>query len=134
MLFEDRRDRDRVSGLTVYCKKCTDERHRVEHEAYLAETRARIAKEAESRSKAIDSLRSMPYPEYLRTEHWQAVRVRAHEADGHACRVCGSTDGLNVHHRTYERRGCELPGDVITLCQPCHQLFHDNGKLAKAEA
>jgi 5-methylcytosine-specific restriction endonuclease McrA len=31
---------------------------------------------------------------------------------------------LDVHHRTYERRGAEKAEDVIVLCRRCHELFH----------
>lgn len=74
-------------------------------------------------------LLTMPYKEYLETDHWQVVRSRALYADKFRCRVCNSPDNLNVHHRTYEQRGREEPQDVVTLCQPCHQLFHENGRL-----
>lgn len=74
-------------------------------------------------------LRAMPYAEYLLTDHWQEQRQAALERANHRCQVCNATITLNVHHRTYERRGDELPEDLIVLCQGCHQLFHDNGKL-----
>ncbi len=78
----------------------------------------------------ISRLRSLPYDDYLNTEHWQSVRQKALERDGHRCRVCNSTEQLNVHHRSYERRGFEEPEDVTTLCKECHQTFHENGQLA----
>jgi hypothetical protein len=31
---------------------------------------------------------------------------------------------LNVHHRTYERRGYELPEDLTVLCVACHTAVH----------
>jgi 5-methylcytosine-specific restriction endonuclease McrA len=45
-----------------------------------------------------------------------------------SCRVCGSKESLDVHHRTYRYRGEERMEDLITLCRPCHELFHKNGK------
>jgi hypothetical protein len=69
-------------------------------------------------------LRSLPYPEYLRSEHWQEVRRKTLERDGHQCRICTSRKSLNVHHLTYERRGEEQARDVITLCRRCHELEH----------
>lgn len=76
-------------------------------------------------------LRSLPYAEYLQTPHWAARREATLKAAGGRCHVCNSSDNPNVHHRTYERFGDEADGDLLVLCQPCHQLFHDNGKLAK---
>lgn len=75
-------------------------------------------------------LKDMPYADYLKTKHWQQVRHNAIERAGGRCQVCNSTDRLNVHHNTYERRGEELPSDVIVLCQRCHETFHQpvNGR------
>lgn len=76
-------------------------------------------------------LHTMSYPDYLQTEHWQQKREEAHERANGRCQVCNTTSSLNVHHRTYIRRGYELPEDLIVLCKGCHQLFHDNGKLER---
>ena len=78
-----------------------------------------------------ESVRTDPmnYPEYLKTDHWQSVREEALKRAGGRCQVCNSSRlPLNTHHRTYERKGNELPGDVIVLCRECHAKFH--GKLA----
>lgn len=76
-------------------------------------------------------LREMPYPEYLQTDHWQAKRAEALERAGNRCQVCNSASSLQIHHRTYERRGAELPEDLIALCSTCHATFHKNGRLAR---
>jgi 5-methylcytosine-specific restriction endonuclease McrA len=75
--------------------------------------------------RATARLKTMPYQEYLRTKHWQAVRaVAIGRADGR-CQLCGATEQLNVHHNTYERRGEELTSDVVALCSSCHAKHHD---------
>jgi len=34
-----------------------------------------------------------------------------------------------VHHRTYERLGRELAGDLVVLCSACHRRHHrDTGR------
>lgn len=76
-----------------------------------------------------DGLRSLPYAEYLETEHWKLVRHSALNRIGHACQVCKSRGDLHVHHNSYERRGEELESDVIVLCADCHALFHANRKV-----
>ena len=73
---------------------------------------------------AISALRRMPYAEYLRTAHWQRVRVLALEQAGHACDLCGRDQQLEVHHRTYERLGFERQSDLIVLCHDCHRDHH----------
>jgi 5-methylcytosine-specific restriction endonuclease McrA len=64
------------------------------------------------------------YQEYLDSEWWQRRRARTMQADEYSCRLCSSTESLNVHHRSYERLGCERDQDVITLCRDCHAKFH----------
>ena len=71
----------------------------------------------------------MDYFEYLRTPHWQRVRADALKRHGHRCAVCDSKGPLEVHHRTYVRKGHELPNDVIALCNPCHDNFHNQNLL-----
>lgn len=72
-------------------------------------------------------LRTMPYDEYLQTDHWKDVRTQALRRAGYRCQVCNDGGQLDVHHRTYERRGEEAPGDVTVLCRSCHSVFHDGG-------
>jgi hypothetical protein len=79
-------------------------------------------------------LATMPYPEYLETLEWQARRKAMLAHADHRCQVCNRDSRLNVHHRTYERRGMELPSDLIVLCEDCHGLYHGKGRLAAEDA
>lgn len=64
------------------------------------------------------------YREYLNSPHWHLVRAAAiHKAD-YRCQLCHSPNNLQVHHRTYERRGEEKLSDVTVLCRDCHRKFH----------
>jgi len=77
----------------------------------------------------------MDYYAYLKSREWQFKRQTALDRAGYRCQVCNrsSTDvTLEVHHRTYERLGDELPDDLTVLCRDCHELFSKNGKLAKS--
>jgi hypothetical protein len=74
--------------------------------------------------QAIAALRRLPYAEYLATSHWQRVRTLALEQAGQTCDLCGHTDRLEVHHRTYERLGFERQSDLIVLCHDCHRDHH----------
>lgn len=64
------------------------------------------------------------YAEYLASPHWQHMRAVAHEHYGGSCCLCGSTEGVDVHHRTYERKGKERLADVTLLCRDCHRKHH----------
>ena len=77
-----------------------------------------------------EGLASMPYREYLKTPEWNDRRKRKLEAVGYACQVCNASGvQLDVHHRTYARRGGELDDDLTVLCHDCHGIFHAAGKV-----
>lgn len=69
-------------------------------------------------------LKTMPYKDYLETNHWQEFRKRALSRAGYRCQLCNGKKPLHVHHRTYENRGEERYQDVIVLCADCHKKFH----------
>lgn len=47
------------------------------------------------------------------------------ERDGHRCRVCGSRDGVQVHHIRYRSRGGDhATGNLVCLCVICHGRVH----------
>jgi hypothetical protein len=71
-----------------------------------------------------ENLRTMPYRDYLHTNHWQQIRLAALARAGYRCQLCNSSNRLEVHHRTYARRGAEQDSDVIVLCERCHTRFH----------
>ena len=78
------------------------------------------------------ALRQMPYREYLRTEHWHAVRQRARAQVNWQC-LC-HRPAMDVHHVNYDRKGFEWPEDVIALCRECHTRWHQTWKLQARES
>lgn len=72
----------------------------------------------------VKALLKLPHQKYLRTDHWKEVRASALERAGHRCELCFAKNNLHVHHKTYIRKGMELPIDLIVLCCPCHTKFH----------
>lgn len=66
------------------------------------------------------------YGAYLRSSAWRVRRDAALARALSRCQVCNGDQGLNVHHRTYERIGRELESDLTVLCRSCHELFHES--------
>jgi 5-methylcytosine-specific restriction endonuclease McrA len=77
-----------------------------------------------SSEMSVQQLRALPYRLYLLTEHWQAVRHRALVTAEYRCQECAGGTSLQVHHKTYDRLGEELPADVAVLCASCHKARH----------
>lgn len=83
----------------------------------------------ERRRSQVQALRNLPYDEYLKTDHWQRLRSLKLTEALNACQVCNCSDGrLEVHHRTYDRRGAEWMQDLTVLCDRCHSMFHGHNK------
>lgn len=80
--------------------------------------------------------RSRPtsYAEYLRSDAWKRRRDAALVRAGFRCQVCNRKGQIDVHHRTYERIGDELPIDLVALCRRCHDLFHEGGRMPDRSA
>jgi hypothetical protein len=64
-------------------------------------------------------LRRRSYAEYLLTREWKETCAKALQRAGYRCQVCNANGPLNVCRNTYERLGCELPSDLIILCEEC---------------
>ena len=65
------------------------------------------------------------YKEYLKSDHWKAIRLKALDRAGYRCQLCSSKQHLNVHHNTYVNRGHEDLKDLVVLCRECHKKFHN---------
>ncbi len=106
------------------CRACAaKEKQRREQE--WKEGAAARAEAEQRRKEHAEALATMPYTEYLLTEEWQERRRGALKRAGYRCQLCNAAERLDVHHRTYERRGSEWNADLIVLCRPCHAKFHD---------
>lgn len=91
-----------------------------------AERTAKWEQERAEQASRLLALKTMPYKDYLQTEHWKATRMAMLKRANFRCQLCNTQGQLHVHHRTYIRRGEENYGDLIVLCATCHQTFHDN--------
>lgn len=111
-------------GFKILCDGCSRE---------VAEEYKREYERDETMRRArVGTLKTMPYVDFLRTMYWQERRREHLQSTGYSCQVCNARDvTLDVHHRTYARRGQEHYTDLLTLCRDCHGLFHREGRLAE---
>jgi len=65
------------------------------------------------------------YSEYLKSDAWKTKRKLVLKRANYTCEGCGlEKTSLDVHHLTYERKGCELLTDLVAYCKKCHSLAH----------
>lgn len=111
-----------AEGFRVVCTSCQKsifEHRRAEWEIHDRNYQTRL-----------NELRSMLYRDYLRTSEWQQRRKQHLKSAGFRCQLCNSGGKrLNVHHRTYARRGQEYFKDLIVLCETCHEIFHTHNRV-----
>lgn len=95
-------------------------------EARFAERDQQFEREREARAQRLHELRTMRYRDYLNSPEWQMIRQKKLRSARFCCELCNSANTvLDVHHKTYERRGQEHHRDLIVLCRDCHAKFHD---------
>ena len=65
------------------------------------------------------------YQNYLQSERWKHFCSWVKEKRNYTCEHCGSSERLQVHHKTYVRLGQELLSDVLCVCRECHETIHN---------
>lgn len=75
---------------------------------------------------SIPDIRRMDYSKYLCTDYWRAVRELKFKESGRKCHKCRATEGLVIHHLSYDNRGREHRNldDLRVLCEDCHAKAH----------
>lgn len=63
------------------------------------------------------------YARYRRSNIWIRRREIYWRTHARTCDCCGGRAN-ELHHRRYERLGCELDEDLNGLCRDCHQAVH----------
>lgn len=70
------------------------------------------------------------YEHRIRSSDWKKLKAEVIKARGYKCERCGSGYRLDLHHKTYERLGCERPDDVELVCKWCHPAADHERRLA----
>lgn len=88
----------------------------------------------------LDDGTRIPYDEYVGESrrpahpHWIKVRYARYMFDEKMCAICKKhldEKSFQTHHLSYERLGHERIRDVITLCNECHEQFHNAWKYGE---
>lgn len=73
-------------------------------------------------------IEGVDYQNGVQTDFWN-VREYVLYRDNHQCQHCKKKNAvLNVHHIETRKTGGNRPDNLITLCEDCHELYHE-GKI-----
>ena len=74
------------------------------------------------------------YKNYIRSKEWARKKAdfRGCGLNTGGCYVCGCSENLQQHHKTYKRLGKERLTDLILLCQSCHRDVHIVAKKSES--
>lgn len=67
------------------------------------------------------------HKKYINSKQFAAVKEYVFSRDEHRCVVCGRTENLVCHHRSYKHLGeanLNEIADCVTLCNTCHYAHH----------
>lgn len=74
---------------------------------------------------------SAEYIEYMQSRQWAERKHRLFVKRGYVCEMCNSSGiPLDVHHKNYDRLGCELDDDLLIVC---HERCHPKADLKRIE-
>lgn len=82
-------------------------------------------------SRVRKTIENMPYQDFLNTIYWRGVSLFIKRRDGWKCTECGSSDKVEVHHKTYNNHGDETNNlnNLTTLCEKCHKEAHSRMRM-----
>ena len=74
--------------------------------------------------RPIPSETTEAYRAYMQSSEWEAKKRAYFKTHARACKACGSTRRLHLHHVSYRLLGREPLSDLVCLCHPCHDRVH----------
>lgn len=83
-----------------------------------------LKRRKESKPLNHGSLR-IAYDAYIQSKAWGRRISYFYARYGRVCVACGSIEHITVHHMTYAHMGKEPDEDLVALCKPCHNEYHD---------
>lgn len=74
-------------------------------------------------AKELTTAKRTRYQRYLASREWSLIREKVRERSGDRCEHCCGAPQQAVHHLTYARVGNERLGDLLAVCEPCHDFL-----------
>jgi 5-methylcytosine-specific restriction endonuclease McrA len=71
---------------------------------------------------------TIDYYLYIASKDWRRKVAGVLKRRGSKCEECGSTHGIQIHHKHYRTLGKESDNDLRVLCGGCHANHHEGYK------
>jgi 5-methylcytosine-specific restriction endonuclease McrA len=101
-------------------KRCLEERNR----SFLKQCQERQRIYIAERERE-DAAWWARYDDHLASNKWQRMRRIIFARDNETCQGCLSRPATQVHHLTYRNVCEEFAFQLISICDICHQRFHE---------
>lgn len=82
-------------------------------------------REYQQAAETADAQRKQEYNDYLKTPAWRNRRELVLKRANNICEGCGKNRATEVHHMTYDHIRNEFLWELVAICRPCHERFHD---------
>jgi len=67
---------------------------------------------------------SSEYKNYIQSSAWKAKSLATLKRANYRCQICGAYGvRLQSHHNNYDNLGHEKEGDLIAVCDSCHNFI-----------
>ncbi len=113
----------------TWAARCADKAERAELKSLRKRKRRKAKDKAGGKRRRRGKqqrLSRSEYAKYIVSPEWMR-RAAALKLKRGACEDCGESEGLQVHHLTYQRLGYERDSDLLVLCDDCHAARHGRG-------
>ena len=94
-----------------------------------------IIERGEERRRSYDAAREAEnaawwdrYNDYLASEKWACMRRIIFARDKGTCQGCLRREAAQVHHLSYRNVCNEFAFELISICDECHERFHEDKK------
>lgn len=64
------------------------------------------------------------YQVYMSSPEWRERKATYFSIHLKQCQSCGSTEGIQLHHKSYAHFTQEPDEDLAAVCETCHQWIH----------
>lgn len=102
-------------------------------------SQSKISRDAKSEQKFYRKRRKMQkrrfekYSKYLDSKEWLKRKKDYYSKHPKECAICRTKQDIDLHHMSYRNLGNERDSDLVPLCHPHHEEYHNTNQNISKE-